>query len=61
MWISLPMDVSHCPSRIAEVRNGVEREHRRSGTTRAEQPSDPTPDTAAESADPSGTGERVDR
>jgi hypothetical protein len=36
-----------------------------SGTrTRAdarEQPSDPTPDTPAESADPSGTGERVDR
>lgn len=26
-----------------------------------EHPSDPTPDTAAESADPSGTGERVDR
>ncbi|MFE0511443.1 DUF6049 family protein [Streptomyces sp. NPDC058964] len=26
-----------------------------------EQPSDPTPDTAPESADPSGTGERVDR
>ncbi|MFF8672321.1 DUF6049 family protein [Streptomyces sp. NPDC015242] len=26
-----------------------------------EQPSDPEPDTAAESADPSGTGERVDR
>jgi hypothetical protein len=26
-----------------------------------EQPSDPAPDTAAESADPSGTGERVDR
>jgi len=26
-----------------------------------EQPSDPTPDTASESADPSGTGERVDR
>ncbi|MGC9498070.1 DUF6049 family protein [Streptomyces sp. WG7] len=26
-----------------------------------EQPSDPTPDTAAENADPSGTGERVDR
>ncbi|MFI9375740.1 DUF6049 family protein [Streptomyces parvulus] len=26
-----------------------------------EQPSDPTPNTAAESADPSGTGERVDR
>ncbi|MET9825081.1 DUF6049 family protein, partial [Streptomyces sp. NPDC006349] len=26
-----------------------------------EQASDPTPDTAAESADPSGTGERVDR
>ncbi|MFE1944282.1 DUF6049 family protein [Streptomyces massasporeus] len=27
----------------------------------SEQPSDPAPDTAAESADPSGTGERVDR
>ena len=27
----------------------------------SEQPSDPTPDTAAESAYPSGTGERVDR
>ncbi|MEU0216229.1 DUF6049 family protein, partial [Streptomyces sp. NPDC006265] len=27
----------------------------------AEQPGDPAPDTAAESADPSGTGERVDR
>ncbi|MFI2641619.1 DUF6049 family protein [Streptomyces sp. NPDC018610] len=26
-----------------------------------EQPSDPTPDTAAENADPSGTGEKVDR
>jgi hypothetical protein len=26
-----------------------------------EQPSDPTPDTASESTDPSGTGERVDR
>jgi hypothetical protein len=26
-----------------------------------EQPSDPTPDTAPESTDPSGTGERVDR
>ncbi|MGX2995957.1 DUF6049 family protein [Streptomyces sp. JNUCC 64] len=32
-----------------------------SGGTGPEQPSDPTPDTAAESADPSGTGERVDR
>ncbi|MEG8276278.1 DUF6049 family protein [Streptomyces sp. AHA2] len=31
----------------------------RAGTP--EQPSDPAPDTAAESADPSGTGERVDR
>ncbi|MET8247408.1 DUF6049 family protein [Streptomyces sp. NPDC005202] len=33
----------------------------RSGPDDPEQPSDPTPDTAAESADPSGTGERVDR
>ncbi|MFG2132598.1 DUF6049 family protein [Streptomyces sp. NPDC048751] len=33
----------------------------RSGAGAPEQPSDPTPDTAAENADPSGTGERVDR
>ncbi|MEU3489837.1 DUF6049 family protein [Streptomyces massasporeus] len=32
-----------------------------SGADASEQPSDPAPDTAAESADPSGTGERVDR
>nr|WP_206327204.1 DUF6049 family protein [Streptomyces sp. S3(2020)] len=31
------------------------------GADDPEQPSDPAPDTAAESADPSGTGERVDR
>ncbi|MBC7268790.1 MAG: hypothetical protein H5T76_08685 [Streptomyces sp.] len=31
------------------------------GEADPQQPSDPTPDTAAESADPSGTGERVDR
>ncbi|MEV5437386.1 DUF6049 family protein [Streptomyces sp. NPDC052682] len=31
------------------------------GGNAPEQPSDPAPDTAAESADPSGTGERVDR
>ncbi|MCX4763421.1 DUF6049 family protein [Streptomyces sp. NBC_01275] len=33
----------------------------RSGADDPEQPSDETPDTAAESTDPSGTGERVDR
>ncbi|UXY28666.1 DUF6049 family protein [Streptomyces sp. HUAS TT20] len=33
----------------------------RCGADDPEQPSDPTPDTAPESADPSGTGERVDR
>ncbi|MGX1131822.1 hypothetical protein RKD49_004012 [Streptomyces glaucescens] len=33
----------------------------RPGEDDPEQPSDPTPDTAAENADPSGTGERVDR
>ncbi|MDN0199330.1 DUF6049 family protein [Streptomyces sp. S.PNR 29] len=32
-----------------------------SGADAPEQPSDPAPDTAAENADPSGTGERVDR
>ncbi|MBX7552727.1 hypothetical protein K1Y78_33090 [Streptomyces sp. tea 10] len=31
------------------------------GADDPEQPSDPAPDTAAENADPSGTGERVDR
>jgi hypothetical protein len=31
------------------------------GADDPEQPSDPTPDTASESADPSGAGERVDR
>jgi hypothetical protein len=31
------------------------------GADAPEQPSDPTPDTAPESADPSGAGERVDR
>jgi hypothetical protein len=33
----------------------------RRGAGHAQQPSDPAPDTAAESADPSGTGEKVDR
>ncbi|MXM65639.1 hypothetical protein GR925_19820 [Streptomyces sp. HUCO-GS316] len=33
----------------------------RTGADDPEQPSDPAPDTPAESADPSGTGERVDR
>ena len=33
----------------------------RPGADDPEHPSDPTPDTAAESTDPSGTGERVDR
>ncbi|GEC07588.1 hypothetical protein SSP24_52430 [Streptomyces spinoverrucosus] len=33
----------------------------RPGAGAPEQPSDPVPDTPAESADPSGTGERVDR
>jgi hypothetical protein len=42
MSISLPIDATHCPSRIADVPHGVEREHRPSGTTRAEQPTDPT-------------------
>ncbi|MFJ8635002.1 DUF6049 family protein [Streptomyces sp. NPDC093568] len=39
------------------------KEESRAGTRAdaSEQPSDPTPDTAAENADPSGTGERVDR
>ncbi|MEV3967000.1 DUF6049 family protein [Streptomyces sp. NPDC050698] len=32
-----------------------------SGADGPQQPSDPAPDTAAENADPSGTGERVDR
>ncbi|MFF5156125.1 DUF6049 family protein [Streptomyces sp. NPDC000348] len=38
-----------------------ERLAREPGADDPEQPSDPTPDTAPENADPSGTGERVDR
>lgn len=60
------------PDELEEAADGPEnpegpadRLSEESGTRRGaddpEQPSDPTPDTAAESADPSGTGERVDR
>ncbi|WP_405646023.1 DUF6049 family protein [Streptomyces sp. NBC_00019] len=60
------------PDETGEAVNGTEnpadsedRLQKESGTLRGaddpEQPSDPAPDTAAESADPSGTGERVDR
>ncbi|MFF4350473.1 DUF6049 family protein [Streptomyces sp. NPDC001530] len=45
-------DSEHGP----EGESGVE-----SGADDPEHPSDPTPDTAPESTDPSGTGERVDR
>ncbi|MFC8367042.1 DUF6049 family protein [Streptomyces sp. NPDC057239] len=38
-----------------------ERPTQQSGADDPEQPSDPAPDTAPENADPSGTGERVDR
>ncbi|GAA2294157.1 DUF6049 family protein [Streptomyces atrovirens] len=38
-----------------------ERPTQQSGANDPEQPSDPAPDTAPENADPSGTGERVDR
>jgi hypothetical protein len=40
---------------------GDEESGHRSGAHAPEQPGDPASDTAAESADPSGTGERVDR
>ncbi|MFD4610070.1 DUF6049 family protein [Streptomyces sp. NPDC058440] len=40
---------------------GTEESGTRSRADDPEQPSDPTPDTAAESTDPSGTGEKVDR
>lgn len=39
----------------------VEEDREREGAEKPEHPSDPTPDTAPESADRSGTGERVDR
>ncbi|MEU3347003.1 DUF6049 family protein [Streptomyces sp. NPDC006700] len=40
---------------------GTDESGTRPGADDPEQPSDPTPDTAAESTDPSGTGEKVDR
>ncbi|MBE4734759.1 DUF6049 family protein [Streptomyces caniscabiei] len=43
------------------VHTGEENPPAKSGTDEPEHPSDPAPDTAPESADPSGTGERVDR
>jgi hypothetical protein len=45
---------------IKETGSSMESDDR-SGADEPQQPSDPTPDTAAENTDPSGTGERVDR
>ncbi|MGW6520673.1 DUF6049 family protein [Streptomyces sp. NPDC054962] len=50
------------PENAGDRENRPEKESgRRAGAADPEQPSDETPDTAVESADPSGTGERVDR
>ncbi|MFK4146121.1 DUF6049 family protein [Streptomyces sp. NPDC004065] len=61
-------DVSADGKRLEEPENlqgSSDRLKKKSGTRHRadapEQPSDPTPDTAAENADPSGTGEKVDR
>ncbi|WP_184491210.1 DUF6049 family protein [Streptomyces sp. I6] len=45
----------------AAAGNAGDETHERAVPDASEQPSDPTPDTAPESADPSGAGEKVDR
>ncbi|MGW0825453.1 DUF6049 family protein [Streptomyces sp. NPDC002845] len=47
-----PSEAAHASERVSRAESGAEE---------PEHPSDPTPDTAPESADPSDTGERVDR
>lgn len=55
-------DPAAAPRNPTDPRDRLEEESGvRAGADDPEQPSDGTPDTAAESADPSGTGERVDR
>ncbi|GAA2474211.1 DUF6049 family protein [Streptomyces gobitricini] len=53
------------PDAEAQPDTGTETDHRAGGAAArsgdSEQPSDPTPDTGAQSTDPSGQGEKVDR
>ncbi|MDQ0600474.1 hypothetical protein QF037_004819 [Streptomyces canus] len=60
-----PGETSEAVDATENPADSEDRPENESGTLRGaddpEQPSDPAPDTAAESADPSGTGERVDR
>ncbi|MFJ8081618.1 DUF6049 family protein [Streptomyces sp. NPDC096205] len=56
-----PVNPDGTEDRLTEETEASEESDVRPGADEPEQPSDPTPDTAAENTDPSGTGERVDR
>ncbi|MFE7835247.1 DUF6049 family protein [Streptomyces sp. NPDC057474] len=58
---SAPADEDANAEAASVVHTAEEEVPAKSGTDEPEHPSDPAPDTAPESADPSGTGERVDR
>ncbi|MFI9150840.1 DUF6049 family protein [Streptomyces sp. NPDC053367] len=56
-----PVNPDGPDGRLTEETGTSEESDARSRAGEPQQPSDPTPDTAAENTDPSGTGERVDR
>ncbi|MFJ1668421.1 DUF6049 family protein [Streptomyces bottropensis] len=58
---SVPTDETANTEALSVVHTVEEETPAKTGTDEPEHPSDPAPDTAPESADPSGTGERVDR
>ena len=58
---SVPTDETANTEAVSVVHTAEEETPAKTGTEEPEHPSDPAPDTAPESADPSGTGERVDR
>jgi hypothetical protein len=57
----VPTDEDANAEAASVVHTAEEESPGKSGADAPEHPSDPAPDTAPESADPSGTGERVDR
>lgn len=57
----VPTDEDANAEAASVVHTAEEQSPAKSGSDEPEHPSDPAPDTAPESADPSGTGERVDR
>ncbi|MGW1667563.1 DUF6049 family protein [Streptomyces sp. NPDC002324] len=58
---SVPTDGTANTEAASVVHTVEEETPAKTGPEEPEHPSDPAPDTASESADPSGTGERVDR